>query len=72
MDDVVTQGIRIFRGQGPRAHGFQLAAEAAWHPAPEHIVLATRIDADYRPHLMIVGHDRHSRRPNHIQDRQIA
>jgi hypothetical protein len=72
MDDVVTQGISIFRRKGPRAHGFQLAAMAAWHPTPEDVVLATRIDANYRPHLMIVGHDCHARCPNHIQDRQIT
>src|SRR5262249_57857872 len=72
MDDIFTQRVSIFRGQGPRAHGFELAAMSAWYPVPEDVVFAPRIDADYRPHLMIVGHDCHARGPNHVQDRQIA
>jgi hypothetical protein len=72
MYDVVTKGVSIFRGQGPRAYSFQFAAMRARHPAPKDVVLSTRIDPDYRPHLMIVGHDCHMRRPNHVQDRQIA
>ena len=71
MDDVVAQRLSISHGQGRRARGFQLATTTAWHAAPEDIVFATGVNADYRPHLMIVGHDCHARRPNHIQDCQI-
>ena len=45
------------------------ARRAAYAP-PEDIVLATRIDADDRPHAMIVGHDRHHRCPYDIEDGQ--
>src|SRR4029079_18269582 len=35
---------------------------------PEYVVLATRIDADDGPHLVIVGHHHHAGCPHHVYD----
>src|SRR5262249_5458178 len=59
----------VLLAQRPRACGFHLAAGK---PAPEDVVLAAGIDADHRPHLMIVRHDGHPWTPDHVQDRQIV
>src|SRR6476620_131570 len=50
---------------------FAPAASILWrsfHAPPKHIVLPARVNADDGPHSMIVRHDHHHRRPNHVDD----
>src|SRR6266851_5754073 len=72
VDDLVPEGRGVLLAQRPRAHRFHLASEAARHAAPEDVVLATRVDPDDGPHSVIVGQQGHPRRPDDVQDGEIA
>jgi hypothetical protein len=37
---------------------------------PEDVVLPARIDPDYRPHPVVMGHDRHPLAPDNIENCQ--
>lgn len=72
MDDVRPQRNRIFFAEGLRARGFELAGRVVRQPALEDIVFAAGVDANDRPHPVIVRKQGHPRCPDHIQDREIA
>src|SRR5882672_3082561 len=61
----------VFRAQRAGASGFNLPLPSLGDATPENIVLAPAIDADDRPHVMIVRHDSHVRRPYHVEDAQV-
>src|SRR5882724_11471445 len=69
VNDVVPERLGIALTERLGAGGFD---PAAWNAPPENVVLTARVDADHRPHLMIVRHQRHHRRPDHIEDRQLV
>src|SRR5713226_3143420 len=72
VDDLVPEGRGVLLAQRPRAHRFHLASGAARHAAPEDVVLATRVDPDDGPHSVVVGQQGHPRRPDDVQDGEIA
>ncbi|MDQ3726330.1 MAG: coenzyme F420-0:L-glutamate ligase, partial [Actinomycetota bacterium] len=39
--------------------------------APEDVVLTPGVDADHRPHAVVVRHDGHHRAPDDVEDRQV-
>jgi hypothetical protein len=45
---------------------------ASSNAAPEAVVLAAAVDPDHGPHAVVVRHDRHLRRPDDVEDRQIG
>src|SRR6478609_11763755 len=67
MDDISTQRLGVCRAQSLCASGLDFVWRS-FHAPPKHIVLPARIDADDGPHSMIVRHDHHPRRPNHVDD----
>ena len=42
-----------------------------WKAAPENILLTPAINADDRPHVMVMRHDHHMRTPDYVQDAQF-
>src|SRR5215469_5505589 len=71
MDDITPERLDIPFPQRLCSGGFNAAATVSRQAAPEDVVLATRVDADYRPHQMIVRHDRHAGTPDHVEDGQL-
>ena len=69
MDDIVTQRLSIGCAKRLSSRRLDLVRRSTNTP-PEDIVLASGVDADNRPHAMIVRHDRHQGRPYHVQNRQ--
>src|SRR5258708_10933667 len=72
MDDVVPKGLGVLLAQRLRPGGLDPAARPIAKAPPEDIVLAAGIDADDRPHLMIMRHDRYERRADYVEDGEIA
>ena len=70
VDDIVAKRLGVTNAQRLGAGRFDAVTVA--DATPEHIVLAAAVDTDNRPHVVIVGHDRHHRRPDHIQDREVG
>jgi hypothetical protein len=64
VNDIVVKGVRLADRKRTRANSFESIA-AARVPPPEDAVFAAAIDADHRPHSMIVRRDGH-RRPQEI------
>jgi hypothetical protein len=71
VNDIVAEGFCVADTERPGASRFN-AAVAIRQAAPEHVVLAAGVDSDDRPHIVIVRHDRHHRRPDHVQDGEIG
>ena len=67
----MAERLDIALAQGFGAGGLDLATRPLRDTAPEDVVLAAGIDADHRPHQMIVRSNRHIRPPNDIEDGQI-
>ena len=67
MDNVVTQRFDVPLAQRFGTNRLDLIWRFPNTP-PENVVLPARIDTDYRPHAMIVGHNRHHRCPYDIDD----
>src|SRR5690348_12230583 len=72
VDDIAPERLDIPFPQRLRAGGLDAAAILSRHAAPEDVVLATRVNADHRPHQMIVRHDRHAGAPDHVEDGQLG
>src|SRR5712692_5676670 len=72
MDDVAAQELRVPFAERLGPHGLDPATGLAGHPPPEDVVLAARVDADDRPHLVIVGHDGHQWFPDDVEDGEIG
>src|ERR1700730_3023883 len=72
MDDVASQGKSVAFAQRFGACALDSAPRLARQPPPQDVVLATRVDADDGPHLVVVGHDGHPWPPDDIQDREIS
>src|SRR4029079_6905953 len=71
MDNVLTERTDIFCAQRAGAGGLNLPLPSRGDAAPEDVVLAPAINADDRPHMMVVRHDGHVRRPHHVEDAQV-
>ena len=71
VDDVVSERRRIPRTECLCA-GRLDPPRVVGPAAPEDIVLAPRIDADDRPHGMVVGHYGHHRRPYDVKYGQVV
>jgi hypothetical protein len=71
MDDVAAERFGIPLAERLCARRLDLAAGGVRQPAPEDVVLAAGIDADHRPHQMVVRPDRHARAPDDVENRQI-
>ena len=50
---------------------FDMALRIILDASLEDVVLASSVNANDGPHVMIVRHDRHTRRPNGIDDREV-
>jgi hypothetical protein len=72
MNDIAPERLGVAHRERLRAGGFQLALVTTRHAAPENVVLTTGIDADDRPHVVIVRHHRHLGCPDDVGDRQVA
>src|SRR5262249_46491059 len=72
MDDVVTERERLAFAQGLGASGLDSAARIRWQAPPQDVVFSPSVDADHRPHLMIVGHDSHVRSPDDVEDCEMT
>src|ERR1700694_843098 len=71
MYDVAPEGLGIFFAERLGTRGFHFATLATRHTAPEDVVLATCVNADDRPHLVVVRQQCHPGRPNNVQNGEI-
>ena len=71
VNDVVAERFGVADAQERAAGGLDPAASVR-QTAPEDVVLAAAVDADHRPHLMIMRHDRHHRSPDDVEDREVV
>jgi hypothetical protein len=63
--------LRVTHAQGAGTSRLNLTVRIALDAPPKDIVLPTRIEANHRPHSMVVRHHRHCRGPDHVEDGQI-
>src|SRR5580658_8345187 len=70
VDDVRAERATIAHAQRPCACRLDVPGGILGQPAPEDVVLTAGIDADHRPHPMIMRHDRHARPPHQVDDGQ--
>src|SRR6516164_689013 len=61
VDNVFAERLRVFRAQRASPGSFELRFPDRCDTTPEDVVLAPTVDADNRPHMMIVRHDHHAR-----------
>src|SRR5215831_9983805 len=72
MNDAVAERLGILLAQRLGTLSLELAAAGPRNAAPEDVVLAARIDADHRPHAVVMGHDGHLWCPDHVEDGQLG
>src|SRR5262245_10672894 len=72
MDDVAPARLGVVHPERFRGGGVQLAVATVRHAAPADVVLATGMDADDRPRVVIVGDVRHLGCPDDIGDRRVS
>src|SRR5437868_5200076 len=72
VDDVAAQRFGLALAQRLRARRLDLAAGISRQPPPPDVVLAAGIDADDRPHQMVVRPHGHPGSPDDVEDRQIG
>ena len=61
----------VTHAQGACASRLNSTVRIALDAPPEDVVLPAGVQANHRPHSMVVGHDRHCRGPDHVEDCQI-
>src|SRR5207244_3320042 len=69
MNNIASQWLCVLLAERPGTGSFHLAV-AAPDAAPEYVVFTPGVDANHSPHLMIVGHDRHSGPPDDVENCQ--
>jgi hypothetical protein len=72
VNDALSKRFGITYAQGACASRFNLAVWIALDAAPKDVVFPSGVKANDRPHSMIVGHDRHRRSPDHVENGEIG
>src|SRR5262249_45170469 len=70
VNDVPSQRLGVSQTKSLCTGGFKLGVTARY-AAPENIVLASRVNSDHCPHVVIVRHQCHVRRPYNVQNGQL-
>jgi len=71
MNDIVSKRLRVTDAQGACASRSNPTVGIALDAPPEDVVLAAGVQANHRPHSMVVRHYRHCRGPDDVEDCQI-
>src|SRR6516162_5379213 len=66
VDHVALQRLRASLAKGLGAGGLDQSPCSTRHATPEDVVFSARVDADYRPHAVVMGHDRHHLAPDDV------